>query len=60
MNESEITKANAHPCTVCGMLADIDPEFHMERYAHAPKMRDNMGTLKVWRSRIGWATIPTL
>jgi hypothetical protein len=29
-------RAHAQKCTVCGMLATVDPAFHASRYAHAP------------------------
>jgi hypothetical protein len=41
----EITQAeladlrlHAQRCTVCGMLATVDPAFHAARYAHAPRV----------------------
>lgn len=36
-------RANAHVCSACGMLADVDPFFHQERYGHAPRYRDETG-----------------
>ena len=33
-------RANAKPCTTCGMLATVDPAFHEARYAHAPTIRE--------------------
>jgi hypothetical protein len=33
-------RANAKPCTYCGMLATVDPAFHASRYGHAPTISD--------------------
>ena len=32
-------RANAHSCIRCGMLADVDPMFHQNRYGHIPAYR---------------------
>jgi hypothetical protein len=26
-------------CTICGMVANVDPSEHAERYAHTPRVR---------------------
>ena len=26
-------------CVVCGMVANVDPSLHTERYGHAPEVR---------------------
>jgi hypothetical protein len=41
-------RAGAHPCLRCGMLADVDPVLHEERYGHRPKYRDESGRVFVW------------
>lgn len=39
------------PCSTCEMLANVDPDFHEERYAHAPKVRV-AGNEYVWDSKL--------
>jgi hypothetical protein len=32
------------PCSTCGMVANVDPDFHRERYDHIPTIRNSAGT----------------
>lgn len=31
--------SSSERCTVCGMIANVDPSLHAERYAHIPRVR---------------------
>lgn len=44
----------AHPCLRCGMLADIDPVWHAERYGHRPLYRDETGTWEFFPDTMTW------
>jgi len=46
--ELDELRAGAHPCLRCGMLADVDPVLHEDRYGHRPKYRDESGRVFVW------------
>jgi hypothetical protein len=50
--ELDQLRATAHPCTTCGMLADVDPVFHAARYGHAPAYR-LAGAVFTWDGRLG-------
>lgn len=41
-------RATAHKCRQCGMLADVDPEFHQSRYGHAPSYTGEDGKIRAW------------
>jgi hypothetical protein len=45
-------------CMKCGMIATRDPQFHQDRYEHAPQVQDGPGVL-TWSSDIlGWIAEP--
>jgi hypothetical protein len=41
--------AHAQRCTVCDMLATVDPAFHASRYDHAPVVKRS-GVTFTWSS----------
>lgn len=47
-SELAALRASAHPCLICGMAADIDPEFHRSRYDHLPRFAAE-GATWVWQ-----------
>jgi hypothetical protein len=37
-----VTREEAKVCCICGMLANVDPFLHEERYGHAPVWEDDV------------------
>lgn len=56
--EHQALRAQAHTCTTCGMLADVDPVFHAARYGHRPAYRDEQGEWEFWPRTRTWTQVP--
>jgi hypothetical protein len=46
-DELDELRESASPCLKCGMIADVDPVFHENRYGHAP-VREVGGLTSIW------------
>jgi hypothetical protein len=46
-------RADAATCTICGMLATVDPVLHTSRYGHTPAIREG-GRELTWSVKSGW------